>query len=86
MAALYLARREGRALTFAGKVGTGWSMKQSTELRQRLEAIEADRPSVPVPGRWPKAVWVRPSMKAVVEYRTITPAGLLWHAVWKKLS
>ena len=80
--ALHLARKEGGGLTYVGKVGMGWSMKQSAELRQRLEAIETDRPPVVVPGR-PKAVWVEPRIKAAVDYRTITTAGPLRHAVWK---
>ncbi len=83
VAALHLARKEGRDLKYVGKVGTGWNMKQSAELQQRLEAIQVDRPPVVVPGR-PKAVWVQPRLKADVEYRTITTAGLLRHAVWKR--
>ena len=57
VAALHLARKEGRELAYVGKVGTGWSMKQSGELRKRLKAIEVDRPLVPVPGRFPKSVF-----------------------------
>jgi ATP-dependent DNA ligase len=58
-------------------------MKQSAMLRQRLTAIEVDRPPLVVPGRTPKAIWVQPRNKADVEYRSITAAGLLRHAVWK---
>ncbi len=83
VAALYLARKEGRELRFVGKVGTGWNMEQSTKLRQRLETIEVNRPAVTVPGRPPKAVWVQCRLKADVQYRHITAAGLLRHAVWK---
>ena len=83
VAALHLARKEGRELTYVGKVGTGWSMAQSAKLRQRLEAIEVDRPPVAVPGRPRKAIWVQPRFKADVEYRDITNAGLLRHSVWK---
>lgn len=82
VAALFLARKEGRDLKFVGKVGTGWSMAQSAKLRQRLETMEVDRPVVVVPGR-PKAIWVQPRLKADVEYRTITRAGMLRHAVWR---
>ena len=82
IAALHLARKNGRDLTYVGKVGTGWTMKQSAELRQRLVAIEVDRPPILVPART-KAVWVQPRLKTDVEYRTITTAGLLRHAVWR---
>ena len=84
VAALHLARKEARDLVYVGKVGTGWSMKQSAQLRQRLEAIEVDRPSVSIPGRPPKALWVQPRVKADVEYRSITTAGMLRHAVWRR--
>jgi len=82
VASLHLTRMEGRELTYVGKVGTGWSMKQSANLRRRLDAIKVGRPPVVVPGR-PKAMWVQPRIKADVEYREITSAGLLRHAVWK---
>jgi len=81
--ALHLARKEGRELVYVGKVGTGWSMKQSGELRQRLESLEVDRPMVIAPGRPPKSVWVKPLLRAYVEYRDITTAGQLRHAVWR---
>lgn len=83
VAALHLARKKGRELAYVGKVGTGWSMAQSAKLRQRLEAIEIDRPPVAVPGRPTKSVWVQPRLKVDVEYRDITTAGILRHAVWK---
>ncbi len=83
VAALHLARKEGRELVYVGKVGTGWSMEQSAKLRERLEKIEVDRPPVLVPGRPPKAVWVQPRMKVAIEYRDITAAGALRHSVWK---
>lgn len=86
VAALHLAREEGRELAYVGKVGTGWALAQSAKLRQRLEAIEVDRPPVAVPGRTPKSVWVKPRLKAEVEYRDITTAGLLRHAVWKSVK
>jgi ATP-dependent DNA ligase len=46
LGALHLARKEGHELAYDGRVGTGWSMKQSAELRQRLEAMEVERSAV----------------------------------------
>jgi bifunctional non-homologous end joining protein LigD len=83
VAALHLARKKGRELEYVGKVGTGWSMKQSAMLRQRLAAIELDHPPLVVPGRPPKAIWVQPIIKADVDYRSITAAGLLRPPGWK---
>jgi bifunctional non-homologous end joining protein LigD len=83
VASLLLARKKGREFTFVGKVGTGWSMKESAKLRQRLTGLEVDRPALHVPGQQAKAVWVQPRILVDVEYRDITTAGLLRHAVWK---
>jgi hypothetical protein len=44
---------------------------------------EIDHPPLVVPGGTPKAIWLQPRIKADVEYREITTAGLLRHAVWK---
>ncbi len=82
VAALHLARKEGRELVYVGKGGTGWSMEQSAKLRRQLDEIAIDRSVIEVPGR-PKAIWVQPRLKADVEYRTITTAGMLRHAVWR---
>ena len=81
--ALHLARKVGRSLVYCGRVGTGWTMKQSAELRQQLEGMKVDKPALPLPSRMPKVFWVRPLLTADVEYRTMTTAGLLRHAAWK---
>ena len=87
VAALYLARKEGgRGLTFVGKVGTGWTMRQSVDLRRKLDPLTVETPAVEVPGKRPKAIWVRPRIEVDVTYRTITAAGMLRHAVWKGLK
>jgi bifunctional non-homologous end joining protein LigD len=36
LAKLRLARREGRALVYVGRVGTGWSRKSAVEIRRVL--------------------------------------------------
>ena len=69
IAALYLARREGKSLVYAGKVGTGFTRKSAHALRQVLDTVLVDRPLVKLPMRTPKAVWVRPQFEAEIEYR-----------------
>ena len=46
VAALHLARREGKALVYVGKVGTGFSRKVARELHQSLAPFAIDKPPV----------------------------------------
>jgi bifunctional non-homologous end joining protein LigD len=39
MAALYLGKQEGKELLYAGKVGSGFSHKTSTDVRKKLEPL-----------------------------------------------
>jgi bifunctional non-homologous end joining protein LigD len=86
IAALHLARLEGKALAYAGRAGTGFTQRSARELRQVLHAFAIERPPVSgVPLR-PKSTWVRPELAAVVEYTAITREGLLRHASFKGLQ
>ena len=80
IAALYLGRRERRALLYAGKVGTGFTHDQSRMMRQKLEGITTDRPVIPKLKK-PKAPWVKPKFLAEVEYFEISRDGSLRHPV-----
>lgn len=83
IAALHLARREGRGLVYAGKVGTGFSRRAAHELRQRLDPLATRNPALKLPVREPQSVWVRPELDAMIHYRSITADGLLRHAAYK---
>ena len=83
IAALYLARRKGKQLVYAGKVGTGFSHKSACELRRMLDPLAIERPAVSVPLRRPKAIWVEPKLFAKIEQRGVTAEGLLRHASFK---
>lgn len=85
IAALYFARREGKALVFAGKVGTGFSRKSAHALRQVLDTLATDKPPVKLPMRAPEAVWVKPEYEAEVEYRGWSSDRLLRAASFKVL-
>jgi bifunctional non-homologous end joining protein LigD len=85
VAALYLARREGKRLVYAGKAGTGFTVKVARELGTLLEPHEVDRPPLSVPNRKPKATWVEPVFSALIEHRGITADGLLRQASYKGL-
>jgi bifunctional non-homologous end joining protein LigD len=85
VAALHLARREGKALVYVGKAGTGFSRKAARELHQILAPLAIDKAPVATPMRDAKSTWVRPQYQAVIAYRAITGDRLLRHAAYKRL-
>ena len=83
VSALYLGKKEGKELVYAGKVGSGFSQKTSMSVRKKLEGdarAEAD-----AQGPKPKERWVEPRLVAEVEYRDITADGLLRQSAFKGL-
>jgi bifunctional non-homologous end joining protein LigD len=85
VASLLLGRWKGTDLVYAGKAGTGFTMRTAAKLRQRLEPLILQRSPLSMRVR-EKAVWVKPTLSALVTYREITAEGLLRHAVFKRLS
>jgi bifunctional non-homologous end joining protein LigD len=86
IAALHLARLEGKALAYAGRAGTGFTQKSARELREVLDELVTDRPPVGGAPLRPKSTWVRPELSAMVDYTAITREGLLRHASFKGLQ
>jgi bifunctional non-homologous end joining protein LigD len=86
IAALHLARREGKALAYAGRAGIGFTERSARELRQVLDALATERPPVQGAPVRPKSTWIRPELAAAVEYTSITREGLLRHASFKGLQ
>ena len=43
IAALYLGKKEGKDLTYMGKVGTGWSRTVSSQIRKQLDSVVTPR-------------------------------------------
>ena len=100
VAALYLAKKEGKDLVYMGKVGTGWSRTVSSQIRKQLDTVVSPKSKLTKPIKKPKATWVEPTFVADVEYRDITSEGLLrassfkgsvseigeWAATWKTNS
>jgi bifunctional non-homologous end joining protein LigD len=86
IAALYLGKRDGKDLTYVGKVGTGFTMKVSADLRRRLDAIATPKSKLTRAVKKPKARWVEPTLVAEVEYRDITSEGYLRHSSFKGLA
>ena len=85
IASLYLGRREGNKLLYAGKARTGYTEQIAREVRERLDALITRKCPLDVPIKKPKATWVRPVVDAEIEYSGVTDDGLLRAAVFKGL-
>lgn len=85
VAALRLARCEGKNLVYAGKVGTGFSAKSGAEVRAKLEPLMRKTAALSKPLKKPGTVWVEPTYEADVEYLDETADGLR-HSSFKGLS
>ncbi len=78
--ALHLGSYIGGELTYAGRVGTGFTAKQRDEIRMELETIE--RPDPACAGPVPKGAehhWVEPELVVEVRYKEWTEDSLLRH-------
>lgn len=78
---LLLAARNGDGLVYVGGCGTGWSNKESVDLRRVLDTIRAQRP--PVALKRKGAVFTEPLLVAEVEYRAWTQDKKLRHPSFK---
>ena len=77
---LILATRDGKQLTYAGKVGTGFSMALIDEVLAKLKSLEVKEPPVDVPRADSRnAHWVKPSLVAEIAFTEFTAAGTLRH-------
>ena len=77
---LLLAAREGRKLTYAGKVGTGFNAKLIQELMDRMEPLAVDKAAVEVPRADRKgAHWIEPKLVAEINFAEFTDDGILRH-------
>jgi bifunctional non-homologous end joining protein LigD len=75
----------GHRLHYAGGVGTGFSERELTALRSRLDTLAADPPkALQVAGDKldDKIRWVRPELVAEVQYAAWSGAGRVRHAVY----
>jgi bifunctional non-homologous end joining protein LigD len=75
---------QGR-LTYAGRVGTGFTDRTLAELKARLEPLAADTPPFTEPPRAERVHWVRPELVAEVTFREWTRGGLVRQPSFKGL-
>jgi bifunctional non-homologous end joining protein LigD len=79
---IYLARRKGDDLIYAGKVDHGFDKSSAAELRRRLEPLV--RRTQPYAKRIAhKGIWVEPKLLAEIEYRAKSAEGKVRHPFFK---
>ena len=81
---LYIGRRKGKDLVYAGKVDHGFDNASATELRRRLTPLI--RKTQPYKTRIAhKGIWVEPDLMAEIEYRAKSAEGKVRHPFFKGL-
>ncbi len=77
---LLLAAKDGRKLTYVGKVGTGFNAKLIEDLSERMAPLEVDKSPVEVPRADRKgAHWIEPKLVAEIAFAEFTDDGILRH-------
>ena len=77
---LLLAAKDGRKLTYVGKVGTGFSGQLIQDLMDRMELLAVDKAAVEVPRPDRKgAHWIKPKLVAEIAFAEFTDEGILRH-------
>ena len=85
LVSLHVARRSGRRLIYAGRVGTGFTANVAAELIKLLTSLVVDKPATEVTDAVADDRWVQPVLDAEIDYRGLSEGRLLRHAVFKKL-
>src|SRR5689334_6284348 len=77
---LLLAAKDGRKLTYVGKVGTGFNAKLIEDLSERMAPLEVDKSPVEVPRPDRKSAhWIEPKLVAEIAFAEFTDDGILRH-------
>jgi bifunctional non-homologous end joining protein LigD len=81
---IYLGRRKGEDLIYAGKVDHGFDKASAADLQKRLKPLI--RKSQPYAKRIAhKGIWVEPNLLAEIEYRAKSAEGKVRHPFFKGL-
>ena len=73
-------------LIYAGNVGTGFNERVLRDIRERLDALTADKPAfAPAPELPRNAHWVKPQLVAEVAFGEWTRTGRIRHSVFHGL-
>jgi bifunctional non-homologous end joining protein LigD len=77
---LLLAARDGRKLSYVGKVGTGFNAQLIEDLMERMEPLAVAKAPVEVPRPDRKgAHWIEPKLVAEINFAEFTDEGILRH-------
>ncbi|RWB91165.1 MAG: DNA ligase D [Mesorhizobium sp.] len=85
IASLYIGRRDGDRLLYAGKAQSGYTLEAARRVRERLDPLIIDKSPLSEPIKKPKATWVKPEVLAEVQFSGVTDRGILREAVFKGL-
>ena len=93
LGALYLGYKKDGALRYAGKVGTGFTMKSARDLVERFDSIPAAKP-VLTRGEttgvgaveWNSVCWIEPAMLCEVAFTEWTDDGRIRHPSFQGLQ
>ncbi len=92
LGALYLAYQKNGTLQYAGKVGTGFSMRSARELAGRLAKIGVQMPVLGrsetvglAAGEWAAVHWVKPILLCEVSFTEWTEDGRVRHPSFQGL-
>ena len=81
---LYVGRRKGNDLIYAGKVDHGFDKASAAALRQKLTPlIRKTQPYARKIGH--RGIWVEPELSAEIEYRAKSAEGKVRHPFFKGL-
>ncbi|TPM24089.1 DNA ligase D [Mesorhizobium sp. B2-3-5] len=85
IASLYIGRREGDRLLYAGKAKSGYTLEAARRVRERLDPLITGKSPLSEHIKKPKATWVEPVVLAEVQFSGVTDRGILREAVFKGL-
>jgi hypothetical protein len=82
---IYVGRRKGKDLVYAGKVDHGFDSASAKDLQARLKPlIRKQQPYAKKIAH--RGVWVEPSLSAEIEYRAKSAEGKVRHPFFKGIS
>ena len=65
-------KKKGLHLIFIGKVGSGFSDRDLTQLMETFKDLETSQPQLPEAGRHETVIWLRPLLVCEVAYQNVT--------------
>ncbi|MEO7411370.1 MAG: DNA ligase D, partial [Sphingomicrobium sp.] len=77
---LHLAVRDGKKMTYAGKVGTGFDTRMIESLSETMRPLAIDKPALDVPRTALRGShWLKPELVGEVAFTEFTTDGVLRH-------